>query len=185
MQKRQISKRMSRASVPGLPEVPGAVDQKTALCLMPPRPIIACKSSDGSEKNQTCKDEGPLTLECSKTVDEEISAKVVDFLDRNDPKKTNKPFFAWYNPARMHVVTVLSRPTIQPAVADVTVADVVSGVLWERRHRARVAIGETPNLATRLRGNIYRSPVPSGWTGLHTKISGFHFAFYRLVAAIE
>ena len=54
-----------------------------------------------------CRSEGPLTLERSKTVDEEISAKVVDFLDRNDPKKTNKPFFAWYNPARMHVTTVL------------------------------------------------------------------------------
>ena len=58
--------------------------------------------------NQTCRDEGPLTLERSKGVDEEISAKVVDFLDRNDPKKTNKPFFAWYNPARMHITTVLN-----------------------------------------------------------------------------
>ena len=48
-----------------------------------------------------------MTLERSKTVDEEISAKVVDFLDRNDPKKTNKPFFVWYNPARMHITTVL------------------------------------------------------------------------------
>ncbi len=44
----------------------------------------------------------------SKTVDEEISSKVIDFLDRNDPKKTNKPFFVWYNPARMHITTVLS-----------------------------------------------------------------------------
>ena len=69
--------------------------------------MLSCKSSDGTEKNQTCKDEGPLTLDRSKTVDEEISAKVVDFLDRNDPKKTNKPFFVWYNPARMHVTTVL------------------------------------------------------------------------------
>ena len=94
--------------VPGLPEVPGAVDQKKTICLMPPRPIIWCKSADGTEKNQTCKDEGPLTIDRSKTVDEEISAKVVDFLDRNDPKKTNKPFFVWYNPARMHVVTALS-----------------------------------------------------------------------------
>jgi hypothetical protein len=41
-------------------------------------------------------------------VDEEISAKVIDFLDRNDPKKTNKPFFVWYNPARMHITTMLS-----------------------------------------------------------------------------
>ena len=94
--------------IPGLAEVPGAVDPKTTLCLTPPRPVLSCKSSDGTSKNQTCKDEGPLTLERSKTVDEEISAKVIDFLDRNDPKKTNKPFFVWYNPARMHVTTVLS-----------------------------------------------------------------------------
>ena len=94
--------------VAGLPEVPGAVDPKTTRCLTPPRPIIWCKSSDGTEKNQRCSDEGPLTLDRSRTVDEEISAKVIDFLDRNDPRRTNKPFFVWYNPARMHVVTMLS-----------------------------------------------------------------------------
>jgi arylsulfatase len=92
--------------IPGVPEVPGAVDPKTSICLTPPRPVLACKS-DGTVKNMTCKDEGPLTLERSKTVDEEISAKVVDFLDRNDPRRTNKPFFVWYNPARMHITTVL------------------------------------------------------------------------------
>ena len=79
--------------------------------MTPPRPVSACHSSDGTEANQSCKDEGPLTLDRSKTVDEEISAKVVDFLDRNDPKKTNKPFFVWYNPARMHITTVLSTNT--------------------------------------------------------------------------
>ncbi|WP_370143918.1 MULTISPECIES: arylsulfatase [Bradyrhizobium] len=93
--------------IPGVAEVPGAVDPRTTVCLTPPRPMLACKSSDGTAKNMTCKDEGPLTLERSKTVDEEISAKVVDFLDRNDPKKTSKPFFVWYNPARMHITTVL------------------------------------------------------------------------------
>ena len=94
--------------IPGLQDVPGAVDPRTTICLTPPRPVIWCNSSDGTLKNQTCKDQGPLTLERSKTVDEEISAKVVDFLDHNDPKKTNKPFFVWYNPARMHVTTMLS-----------------------------------------------------------------------------
>jgi len=94
--------------VRGLSDPPGAVDAKTTLCMMPPRPVIACTSSDGTEKNQSCKDEGPLTLKRSETVDEEISSKVIDFLDRNDPKKTNKPFFVWYNPARMHVTTMLS-----------------------------------------------------------------------------
>ena len=95
-------------AIPGVPEVPGAVDPKTTTCLTPPRPVLWCKSSDGTSANQTCKDEGPLTLERSKTVDEEISAKVIDFLDRNDPEKTNKPFFIWYNPARMHITTMLS-----------------------------------------------------------------------------
>jgi arylsulfatase A-like enzyme len=94
--------------VKGLTDPPGSVDPKTTLCMTPPRPVIECKSSDGTEKNQTCKDEGPLTLERSKGVDEEISTHVIDFLDRNDPKKTNKPFFVWYNPARMHITTMLS-----------------------------------------------------------------------------
>ena len=93
--------------LPGIPEDPNAVDPATTICLTPPRPVLWCHSSDGTQKNQTCKDEGPLTLERSKTVDEEISAHVIDFLDRNNPKKTNKPFFCWYNPARMHVTTVL------------------------------------------------------------------------------
>ena len=93
--------------VRGLKEVPGAVDPETATCMTPPRPVIACTSSDGTEMNQTCNDEGPLTLERSKTVDEEISAKVIDYLDRNAPTKTGKPFFVWYNPARMHITTML------------------------------------------------------------------------------
>src|SRR5215468_6346145 len=82
--------------IPGVADVPGAVDPRTTTCLTPPRPVLSCTSSDGTEKSQTCKDEGPLTLERSKTVDEEISAKVIDYLDRNDPKKTGKPFFVWY-----------------------------------------------------------------------------------------
>jgi arylsulfatase len=94
--------------IPGVPEVPGALDPKTSTCMTPPRNVLSCKSSDGTSNNQMCSDQGPLTLERSKTVDEEISTKVIDFLDRNDPKKTNKPFFVWYNPARMHVTTVLS-----------------------------------------------------------------------------
>jgi arylsulfatase A-like enzyme len=94
--------------ITGLPEVPGAIDPRTGTCLTPPRPVMWCKSSDGTQKNTTCKDEGPLTLDRSRTIDEEISAKVIDFLDRNDPRKTGKPFFVWYNPARMHITTMLS-----------------------------------------------------------------------------
>lgn len=94
--------------VKGLAPVPGAVDPRKALCMTPPRPVIHCTSKDGTNKNQSCTDEGPLTLARSESVDEEISAKVIDFLDRNDPDKTDKPFFIWYNPARMHVTTMLN-----------------------------------------------------------------------------
>ncbi|HEY6309040.1 MAG TPA: arylsulfatase [Candidatus Angelobacter sp.] len=106
--KQSVAPPCKNTPIPGVPEVAGAVDPKTTTCLTPPRPVLWCHSSDGMEKNQTCKDEGPLTLDRSRTVDEEISAKVIDFLDRNDPKKTGEPFFVWYNPARMHVTTMLS-----------------------------------------------------------------------------
>jgi len=99
---------MKVAAIPGIPEIPGAIDPKDGLCMAAPRPILWMKSSDGTAANQIGKDEGPLTLERSKTVDEEISGHVIDWLDRNDPKKTGKPFFCWYNPARMHITTMLS-----------------------------------------------------------------------------
>ena len=100
---------MKMVPIPGIPDPPGAIDPKDGICMAPPRPVLWMKSPDGTAKNQMGKDEGPLTLERSKTVDEEISSHVVDWLDRNDPKKTNKPFFCWYNPARMHITTVLSQ----------------------------------------------------------------------------
>ncbi len=99
---------MKMVPIPGIPETPGAITPEEGVCMAAPRPILWMKSSDGTAKNQTGKDEGPLTLERSKTVDEEISAKVVDWLDRQDPEKTNKPFFCWYNPARMHITTMFS-----------------------------------------------------------------------------
>jgi arylsulfatase len=37
-----------------------------------------------------------------------VSAKVVTTSSTQRPKRPTKPFFVWYNPARMHVVTVLA-----------------------------------------------------------------------------
>ena len=48
-----------------------------------------------------------MTFERSATLEEEVSAKVVDFLDRNDPKKTGKPFFVYYNPCACTSHTML------------------------------------------------------------------------------
>ncbi|HEY5705116.1 MAG TPA: arylsulfatase [Terrimicrobiaceae bacterium] len=103
-----IAPPLKQEPIPGIPEVPGAIDPKDGIGLTPPRPVLWMKSPDGTAKNQIGKDEGPLTLERSKTVDEEISGHVIDWLDRNAPKKTGKPFFCWYNPARMHITTVLA-----------------------------------------------------------------------------
>src|SRR5437879_8774849 len=89
--KQGIAPPCKNTPIPGLPEVLGAADPKTTTCLTPPRPVLACTSSDGTARNQKCKDEGPLTLDRSRTVDEEISAKVIDFLDRNDPKRPTSP----------------------------------------------------------------------------------------------
>ena len=99
---------MKMIPIPGIPETPGAITPDQGVCMAQPRPILWMKSPDGTAKNQMGTDEGPLTLERSKTVDEEISARVVDWLDRNDPDKTDKPFFCWYNPARMHITTMFS-----------------------------------------------------------------------------
>jgi arylsulfatase A-like enzyme len=95
--------------LPGIKPPEGAITLKQGLALPVPRPVIWMKSKDGTAQNQMGTDEGPLTLERSKTIDEEISAHIVDWLDRNDPKKTGKPFFCYYNPARMHVTTMLSQ----------------------------------------------------------------------------
>src|SRR5262249_56586705 len=76
--------------VKGLTDPPGAIDPREGTCMTPPRPVIACTSTDGTSKTQTCKDERPLTLERSKTADQQIASKVVDVLDRNDPENANQ-----------------------------------------------------------------------------------------------
>ena len=41
--------------VPGLLDEPGAVDPKTTTCLTPPRPVLACTSSDGTERTRAAR----------------------------------------------------------------------------------------------------------------------------------
>ena len=106
--KQAIVPPMKMIPIPGIPPTPGEITPEQGICMAAPRPVLWMKSPDGTAAKQMGKDEGPLTLERSKTVDEEISSHVIDWLDRNDPEKTDKPFFCWYNPARMHITTVLS-----------------------------------------------------------------------------
>jgi arylsulfatase len=50
-------------------------------------------------------DTGPLTKKRMETIDEEVTAKALDFMDR--AAKSGKPFFLWWNSTRMHIFTHL------------------------------------------------------------------------------
>ncbi len=50
-------------------------------------------------------DTGPLTRKRMETIDEEVNAKALDFMER--AAKEEKPFFIWWNSTRMHVHTHL------------------------------------------------------------------------------
>jgi arylsulfatase len=50
-------------------------------------------------------DTGPLTRKRMETIDDEVMAKSLDFMDR--AKKDGKPFFIWWNSTRMHIFTHL------------------------------------------------------------------------------
>ena len=57
-------------------------------------------SSDGSVE-----DTGPLTRKRMETIDEEVTAGALDFMQRAHDQE--KPFFLWYNTPRMHIHTHL------------------------------------------------------------------------------
>jgi arylsulfatase len=50
-------------------------------------------------------DTGPLTRKRMETIDYEVTAKALDFMER--AKKADKPFFLWWNSTRMHIFTHL------------------------------------------------------------------------------
>jgi arylsulfatase len=60
----------------------------------------------GKIGKQTIQDDGPLCPERMKTIDDDILANALKFLDKS--RQDSKPFFLWLNPTRMHVVTHLS-----------------------------------------------------------------------------
>jgi arylsulfatase A-like enzyme len=52
-------------------------------------------------------DTGPLTRKRMETIDEEVNAKALAFMDR--AKNADKPFFMWWNSTRMHIFTHLKK----------------------------------------------------------------------------
>jgi arylsulfatase A-like enzyme len=82
-----------------------------------PRGVMHCFASDkadptedprfGKVGKQVCEDTGPLTKKRMETVDEEVTAAALNFMDK--AIKENKPFFIWWNSSRMHVFTHLKQ----------------------------------------------------------------------------
>jgi arylsulfatase len=78
-----------------------------------PRGVMDCKATTtddttvdprfGKVGKQTCKDTGPLTKKRMETIDDDIVARAVDFMTRQN--KAGKPFFVWINTTHMHLRT--------------------------------------------------------------------------------
>src|ERR1700731_4425566 len=84
--------------------------------LFGPRGVLETKATDrddptedkrfGRVGKQTIKDTGPLDRKRMTTVEDDLLARSVDFMDRAN--KSGKPFLLWHNTTRMHVWTNLS-----------------------------------------------------------------------------
>ena len=75
--------------------------------------MLDCKATDkddatvdprfGKVGKQMIKDTGPLTKKRMETIDDDIAARAVDFIERQT--KADKPFFVWVNFTHMHFRT--------------------------------------------------------------------------------
>jgi arylsulfatase len=81
---------------PDYPQIPGFKER------FGPRGVL--KSKAGRKRIE---DTGPLTKKRMETIDDEITAGALDFIDRSH--KSGKPFFLWWNSTRMHIFTHLKR----------------------------------------------------------------------------
>ena len=81
-----------------------------------PRGVFHCYATDtvstlpddgrfGKWGKQRCEDTGPLTKKRMETVDEEVLAETVKFIDKE--QQGGKPWFVWFNTTRMHIHTHL------------------------------------------------------------------------------
>src|SRR5712675_1336197 len=86
------------------PELPDYPKDPAFLKTFGPRGVLHCVS-DG-KGGQTVKDTGPLTKKRMETIDEEITAGALDWMEKQ--VKADKPFFLWYNSTAMHFRTHLA-----------------------------------------------------------------------------
>src|SRR5687767_2204374 len=92
------------------PELPDYPKDPKFLERFGPRGVLQCVATDkddttdqprwGRVGKQKVTDTGPLTKKRMETVDEEITAKAIEWMEKQ--AKANQPFFLWYNSTAMH-----------------------------------------------------------------------------------
>lgn len=95
------------------PELPDYPKDPKFHAKFGPRGVLDCKASDtddptddprfGRVGKQVCKDTGPLTRKRMETIDDDVAARAVDFIQRQN--KAGKPAFVWVNFTHMHFRT--------------------------------------------------------------------------------
>jgi len=95
---------------PELPDYPSNPDFRASFG---PRGVLDCVASDKFDRSedprfgvmgkQVCKDTGPLTKKRMQTIDDDISRRAREFLERE--AKQGKPIFLWVNFTHMHFRT--------------------------------------------------------------------------------
>jgi arylsulfatase A-like enzyme len=98
------------------PELPDYPKDPAFLARFGPRGVLHCVATDkddptveprwGRVGKQIVKDTGPLTKKRMETVDEEITSRAIDWMEKQ--VKADKPFFLWYNSTAMHFRTHLA-----------------------------------------------------------------------------
>jgi arylsulfatase len=98
------------------PELPDYPKDPKFLERFGPRGVLHCLATDkddptvdprwGRVGKQTIKDTGPLSKKRMETVDEEITASAIGWMEKQ--VKADKPFFLWYNSTAMHFRTHLA-----------------------------------------------------------------------------
>jgi len=103
------------------PELPDYPKDPKFKAMFGPRGVLHCKATDtvstlpddprfGPVGKQTIEDTGPLTKKRMETVDEEITAAAITWMETQ--AKAGTPFFLWYNSTAMHFRTHVAEKNI-------------------------------------------------------------------------
>lgn len=108
------------------PELPDYPKDPGFRAKFGPRGVLDCKASTTDDKTvdprfgkvgkQVCKDTGALTKKRMETIDDDIAARAVDFIKRQN--EAGKPAFVWINFTHMHLRTHTKPESIGQAGAD-------------------------------------------------------------------